>query len=347
MGEKSSLSSLAGRLRRGPNDVTGIDETPSGVCVVRMRKTEASVAVVAAEILPPVRPVGSNASPPPEIGSLLLPQRLRGKHGALAVSGRDAVVKLLRLPATADLRDRDNITSRMGLQNPADYRIGFKALSEGHGKTEAKVLAVALPERDAALLSALLPSGRPVPCCLEVSGLAAMTSFMRGPGSRQTKESWGALYVGPDFSWFALFNQEVLSLIRRFDFGTDAVLDKVQTTLGVDVDTARGIVHDGAFDISHLTTETVAPLVNQIVLSRDFVERRENCHVTSLHVSGALIMTEDILKEIRSATDVQVEVLNPFDGLAVQPGALTDEAAENAPRFAAAVGACLGVLEPV
>ena len=143
----------------------------------------------------------------------------------------------------------------------------------------------------------------------------------------------------------ALFNKGVLSLIRRFDFGTDSVLGAVQQSLGVDRETAEGIITDGSFDLSQSVSDVMDTLVKQLIISRDFVERRENCRIAKIFATGSLVSSNDCLSELRAALGSEIETWNPFDSLTVPEGALSEEAKAEPWRFSAAVGACLGTFE--
>jgi Tfp pilus assembly PilM family ATPase len=195
------------------------------------------------------------------------------------------------------------------------------------------------------MISALLPSGLPAPYSLELSGLASITTFMHGPGKQHTGEAVGVIDFGANTTVFVLLNKNVVALIRRFDMGTNAILEKVQKSLGIDRETAQGIIADGAFDISQAVGEVMEPLVKQLVVSRDFVERRENCHVGKIYVSGGLIVSRDSLDEMTSAMGVEIAFWNPFDGLEVAPDAIPDNLSGQEWRFSAAIGAGLATFE--
>jgi Tfp pilus assembly PilM family ATPase len=119
----------------------------------------------------------------------------------------------------------------------------------------------------------------------------------------------------------------------------------VRSGLGVDAPTAAGILADGSFDISHTIAEVMDPLVKQIVISRDFVERRENCHMSRLYLSGGLTVSRCVRDELRGALELDVETWNPFEGLRVQSGAVPESCVGREWMFASAVGACLGTFE--
>jgi Tfp pilus assembly PilM family ATPase len=207
------------------------------------------------------------------------------------------------------------------------------------------VLCVAIPEAHVRFGPLMLPVGRPAPFSVEVSGIASMTAFLSSTVAQQKEGSLAAIEFGTRTSTFAIFNKGVLSLVRRFSFGAQAVLDKVRERLGVDAETAQGIVADGSFDISQPLNEVMDSFVKQLLVSRDFVERRENCHVAKLYVGGGLAGSAGVIEDMRSSLEIDVERWDPFEGLQVAKDAMTEQMAAQRWRFGAAVGACLGTFE--
>ena len=134
----------------------------------------------------------------------------------------------------------------------------------------------------------LFPSGLPVPYSVEVSGLSAMTAFLHGPASSDPEDTLAMVEFGGRVSFFAIFRKTVPIMIRKFEFGSDTILEKVQKSLGIDRNTAEGIVSDGSFDISQQISEVMDGFIKQVIVSRDFVERRENCQVSRVFASGGI-----------------------------------------------------------
>jgi len=329
------------RLKRGPRDIVGIDLGSTGTKAVRIRKTDSQNTVLGVALLPAVGRPWQEGEPPPE--AIALPAKLRARYAALSLSGEEVVIKLLSLSVHSDTAIADKVVQSM--DSPDDYRVAYKVVSEGHGRTDTRVLAVSLPETQAQSACMLLPSGLPAPYSLEVSGLATLTAFSHTVGLQHAEDAVGVIDFGANASTFALFNKGSPALVRRFEIGTNAILEKVQETLGVDEQTARGIIADGAFDISQSVGEVLEILMKQLVVSRDFVERKENCRFSIMYVSGGLAASRDSLDEMRSSMGVNVESWNPFEGLNLAQGAFPEQLAGQEWRFSAAVGACLGTFE--
>ena len=329
-----TLQELIDGFRRGPRDVVGIDVGSSAVKAVRLRSHGDEVSVVATAILPP-----SNGS------TLELPAKLKARYAALTFTAQNAIIKLLSFPGQFDEGAEAKVVDNMGLHDPELYRISYKIVSEGQARGESRVLTVAWPEQEAAAAADLLPVGLPAPFSYEISGLATMPSFLGIAHEKTLNGALGILDFGDTTTTYALFNRGLITLVRRFNFGTNHLLERVQSTLGVDRETAQGIITDGSFDISQSISDIMESLIKQMIVSRDFVERRENCHVSQLFVTGGLARSQDAIEDVRSAMDVEVEFWNPFEGMSISKDAVPPELEGKEWRLAAATGACLGVFE--
>jgi len=332
-----SLHDMLDRLQPKLNDVVGIEITASSTVLARLHRTERGATLVGADILPAV--LQSVEDAPPHPVALDIPSRLRGKYGAIAVNTAQATVRLVSLPGAVDAGSEAKLIEGLGLEKPSDYRIGHKVLVEGHGRSESRVLVVALPEKLAASLPQLLPSGSPVPHSVELSELAIMTAFTSTPAAA----GGGSIFIafGETVTLFAIFNRNALVLVRRFDVGTAAVLSKVKDSFGVDDDTAFGILCDSAFDISSIMKESIGPIAKQIVMGRDFVERRENCRMENVCVSGGLAASPGAMAELTAALGAQPATWSPFDALTDGGASVPESLRGHEWRFAAAIGAAL------
>jgi len=341
----NNIKDVIEKMKHGPSDVVGLDIGNTCTKVVRLRKSNDVISVVSADILPKVEIPAETPDSPAQVPPLQLPPKLKGRYGSLAVTGSNAVIKLLSFPGAFDAATEAKVVGSIGLDNPDNYRISYKVITEGHGKSESRILAVALLESETKNYPMLLPSGLPAPFSLEISGLATMTAFLHSAGKECAENAVGLIDFGATTTSFALFNKGILALVRRFNFGLNALLDNVQQSLGVDRETAQGIVSDGSFDISQSVSAVVEPLIKQLIVSRDFVERRENCHISKMYVSGGLTASRDSLDEIRSAMSLDVVNWNPLDGLTLTQGTIPDTLTGKESCLSAAIGAALATLE--
>jgi len=325
------------RLKRGPSDLVAVDIASTAVKVVRVKRVQAGAAtLVAAAVLPPI---SMKEEGQPGEKKLTLAKNLMGKHLSLTVPGRNAIVKLLTFMGKMEDTSESQIMQLMGIEKAENYRISYKIITAGSARTESRVLTVALPEVEAQTALKLFPSGLPAPYSLEISGLSTISSYLHGPGVKHEAEAVGVVDFGAESTFFVLLNKNAVSLVRKFDIGANTILTKVQKSLGVDHETALGIISDGSFNLSQIISEVMDPFVKQLIISRDFVERRENCHVVHVYVTGGITESRDWIGELHKGLSLPVDTWNPLDGLVILPGAVPENLKGHESQFAAAMGA--------
>lgn len=339
------FSSISQRFKSRVRDITGLDLGSSSTKAVRLRRDNEGYTVLGAQLLPPLAGIPGVSAEAETIDSLALDARTRARVAALATTGPNAIVKLISFPGPPDENLTDRLTQDLGLENPDAFRMSYRVLVEGRGRTESRILAVALPEADAGPVVTLFATGIPAPYALEISGLAALTAFQQACADVVKTEAVGVLEFGDLMTTLCLLNRESPVLMRRFDFGNRALIARICKQFGVTETIAQSIIKDTSFDISEMVVELLSPLLAQVIVSCDFIERRESCRVAAMYATGGLMASADARKLMESRFNVDIRQWNPFEGLKEASGALAAIEAESAWRFAGAVGAALGTLE--
>jgi Tfp pilus assembly PilM family ATPase len=329
------------RPRKSPPEIVGLDLGTTGVKAVRMRRGKDGVTVLKAEILPPLVP----AEVDPKSGRPPLPRSLLTHYAALALSGAHATVRILGIPGRLESGPDRDVQVREHAGVGEGQRMGYAIMMTPKLRNETRLLVVTLPEEEAQSLLNLFASGSPAPFSLELAGLAAITAFLRGPGHAHEQGTVGLVESGERQTTMALLHHNLPVLVRKFDLGMYSVRERVQQRLGVDAETARGVLADGSFDISQTLHEVVDPFLRQLSLSKEFIERREECQVEKFYVSGGMSLSRFWVSELKQAAGVAVERWNPFDGLKLAPEAMPPALEDQQTRFTAAVGCCLGAWE--
>lgn len=336
------VGGLLKRFRPNPSDIVGVDVGTSAIKIVRMRKNAGGrPTVLGAAVLPYEATEGESGA----ASKVAVPQKLRARYASLAVTGRGAIIKLLSLPGRFEAGAEEKILENLGIRNAEQFRISYRVLREGHGRSESRVLAVALPEDEAQRAMAPFATGLPAPVSLEISGLATLTAFSAGPLVKLEEQATGLVEFGATSTFVSFFHRNSLLLVRQFEVGANEVVARVQKSLGTDAETARGIIGGGAFDVSQPVMEVCGPLIKQLAVSRDFVERREDCRVGCVFVSGGMTASPTVIGELRGSLEVDVEQWNPLADFPAAPGAIPPELEGHEWRLSGAVGACLATLE--
>jgi len=331
-----SFTDLKKRMKKGPTEVIGIDFGKSDTKVVRLRKNGDVIVMDGAELLPALSAGGG----------FTLPPKLKARCAALAVSSSTATAKLLTFPGAVDAAFESSLAKNLGQDVGDDDRMAYRIITEGSARVESRVLAAAIPESDAAPVMALFQVGLPAPRSLELASLAALTAFEAGPVLHGASPAAAMIDFGTESSTLSIFHKQTLVLLRRFDFGTRKLLDRVTSTLHIDADTALNILADNAFDISELISEIMSPLSNQLIVSRDFVERRENCNLRQLHCIGGLVSSPAAMQQLERSLNIEIKSFDPFTIPGLQTDAVEDQRDGSQHwRFTAAIGAALGALQ--
>jgi Tfp pilus assembly PilM family ATPase len=325
--------------KKSPQDLVAVDMASSGLKVVHLKKQGDTITVLGADIFPAL-----NNAPEGEARKLDLPKPLMSHYAALAFTGEHAIVRVVSLPGHVEAGPQAEQQVRETLGLDAQYRVAFTTTASSRGKQETKLLTVAVPEADAQAVLAHVSEGAPAPYSLELAGLSALNACLRGPASQHAAEAVCIIECGARVSYMAIFNKGSLILARKIDVGGESIAAHVQKQLGLDAETAQSILSEGAIDISQAVREVIEPFLRQLTISRDFVEREENCRIRKTYISGGMSLSTYWTNEIRRATGMEVVSWNPFEMLTVAPGALPERLEGQQPRFAAAIGAALGVL---
>jgi hypothetical protein len=334
------LTDITTVFRRNYSDVLGLDIGTSGTKAVRVKLIRGVPTVTAVDILPAIdRPESEEVT----IVPYPIPKSLRARYVAMAVSTGGGIVKLLTFPVHSGKSNNEHVLELMGLSDDVGYRLGYETIFEN--RNEVRALASALPDTVARRLCQSFPIGIPAPCSLEISGLASLTAFSRVCGKDNAEECSVLVDFGAEGTLVAFLNKNILVLVRKFDFGAWHILKKLQNSLGVEQDVAMGILTDGSFDVTKVVHQAMEPFLQQLTISWDFVERRENTHVGKLYVCGGGAGMRLWSQELETATGLAPAKWDPFEGLVVLPGAIPDGFKGQEPRFSAAVGAALSMMK--
>lgn len=344
---KINIQALLERWRKSvlPQEIVAVDFSSAEIKCGRLRRANSGVHLLAADILPPVAGLaGADKLREAREQAINWPKDLLCRHAVLCVPGQHALIKLLNIPGRPDTSSEAKIKEDMGI-GAGDYRIGYKVLGYSHGRVETKLLTVAVLENSIQRYLACFASGWPVPVAVELAGLAAINAFLNGYLESSPDESLGVVQCEDEVSFFAFIHKKELVLIRKYDFGYNHLLSAIQARLNVNRETALNVAADHSFDISQMVREVCDPFVRQLVISKHFVERRENCRVTRIFIPGEALALHRLGPEIRVAAELEVEPWDPLKAIICQLETAAPRLAQQPSRLAVLAGAGLGFLE--
>ena len=335
----SILSVRPGGQRRSPVEAVGLDIGASGVKAIRLRKTRDDFEIVDAHLFEPLDWSSLSEEDEQEKSTPYeLPKSMACPYMGLCYSGHNAVVRLLSLPGIASMQISETVAGHMAMERA--HRISHVLLAEGRGKNETRVMAVAMLEHEASWLLEKFQTGLPAPASLEMSSLSALNWFQACQ-----QKAWPAVSCfiesGQEVTLVTFFRGDQVVLVRKFDFGSSNLVKRICASMKVDEEVARGILSDGAFDISHIAHDAMLPFLRQLSISRDFIERKESASMESLTLSGGLSGSSCWGNELASGLGVTPVVWNPLERI---EGDVPEIVSGCPGRYAAALGAAFGVL---
>ena len=343
------MSSGFAKFKFGRNavrtDVVGLDVGGATTRVVRLKRVGDTINLVAADLLPRVE-LPSSESGDARPAPLLLPKPLRALYAAIVVTSPQAGIRLLSMPVGPDSRAGLSFaffTEMMGLPEGVEHRIGYEVLAtEGR---EQSVLAVSLPLKQARWAMALLPQGIPAPCSVQVCSAAVLNCFSRELAVHHGDVPAIFVHVGSEVTDVAAFYKGRLALYRQCLMGSQALVTSVQDRFGIDAELVPGVLEDDLIDASQPIAAALEPFLRQLMLVREFVERKRACRIEKILLCGTLLGAKYWQAHIAKTMNLTPETWNPLATLPCLPDALSERVKGMESRFTAAVGAALAVLE--
>ena len=274
-----------------------------------------------------------------------VPDRFKAPQCVLTVSDPSVAIRLLSIPANAFNQGAvaRRISDQLGLGS--DYRYSYKVLKEAEGKEDAEVLVAAIS--DAVALNALqsFPSGQPAPVYLECSHLSALKTFTASASAECADSAVAFVEGGSESIFLSVFAKNRLMLARTFPVGAEKLFADIERRFGLGTTQARAVMSVSNFDVSESISSVLGRFIDQLNLSRDYIERRDGVRLSNVYMSGGLSLSPYVLAAVSKACGVPVKEFKPFevDGVALG-GSISAEVKGYESRFTAAIGAALNTM---
>jgi Tfp pilus assembly PilM family ATPase len=338
-----------GTVRRSPRrDVLGLDFDSACTRAVRIRKNGEKTRLVAAAELPAMNLDAQSSID--SVTKMSIPGYLHARYVAMALSLPDTITKLLAVPRPADKLLDFAFAPTLGLSSADEFRISIEIQEASDNETS--VLAVAMRDSAVRRALALFPVATPAPCSVELSGLAAMNAaalkfFDKAGDANGKNEKTAAMAVHVDASttFFAIFAQNSLALLRQVSIGADEINRRLAAEIGIEEDAVNSFLAEDIIDVSDPMRTAFEPLIRQLLLGRDYVARHRNCSVANIFLSGSFFNASLWRARLFSLLGMDANDFNPFSGITADTNAIPASIAAAPYGFAAAVGAALATLE--
>lgn len=319
-------------------DVVGVDFGSTSTKLVRIRKTVSGFSLVDANVMPAFDIHGDKV--PNKLG---LSKKLSAPYAAACLTGPSNHVRFMFVPNK--LTDTKSIQTRvaksLGLEK--DFRVGFSLVERGKDGVDHKVLAAAMPKGQLQTTRKLFSANKPSLVSLEIAGLAALNSFSHTDAVQKAGGAVCYLEAGAEATMISFFLDGELRLVRKFDYGALYIQQRIQDVLSVNEEEAIDILFEDATPLLEQSLDPIGSLLQEISISKKFVERNENTAIHRVFIAGGLSYSPYWNVIIEQIMGVGLEIWNPFtaNGISNYPKGVNGVES----MFAPAIGAALAVLK--
>lgn len=328
------------QVHRRFTDLVGIDFSTTATKVVRLKNNKGGLTLAGIDLMPAVD-FGAEA---PRIE---LPRNISAYYGCLSYTSTAAVVRMIntQMPGNDEVIPETKLRELLNVTD--DFRVSARVIKRGKGRQDTSLLAAAIPADDVRFLLNMFPAGPPAPASLEVSGLSFISAFLHARGAECNDTTVCLLETGETVSHFAFLNKGEVTLVGKMPFGARTLRDKLIEDLGVDDELAASILNDRSINISSSLSNILNPFIKQLSISKDFIERHQNCRVSKIYVSGGLSLLPSWSDELGTLLQSEVSHWSPLENIQCDPDIISDEMVQQATRFSAAIGAAIGGFDSV
>lgn len=322
--------------RKTPTDVVGLEigrTSTKGIPAVRLRRKEGRIELLAAGFLslPGTFPETERdaETPPPH---WILPKAFQAPNAAIAVASRLSFLRHTGDPIQAQ---------------PETKQHEFRHVSKPVASDMPPLLA-ALPEFQAAWAARVFPEGyRPTACSIQLSGAAALSSFLAVSGAAGTKDGSIVFLTFPTQTALAAFHGPELVFYREYPVGYAELRGTIMKSMNLNAEMADSVMQDVLVDPVPVIQPLLTPLFRQAEIASDYLARRCECETKHFCLYGLPVGARYWSELFDSMMGHRLETVSPVKDIA-WPAKAPDRPASfdaDLPLYIPAIGAARAVLE--
>ncbi len=344
-------------------DLLGLDIGSSSIKMVELKKRKNAYELVnwgVAPLSPDVIVDGAlmNSSAIVDaIQELVLQTKTKNKNVASSVSGTSVIIKKIALPVMTRQELQENIKWEAEQHIPFDINdvnVDFHILGEdGEEAGKMGVILVASKKDLVNDYTGVIAEAGLTPLCVDIDAFAVGNAFELNYPDRLA-EVVAVVNIGAGVSNINVIKNGVSSFVRDINTGGNAVTEMIQKNLGIQYEEAERMKRGGDEGSDEIIPQEVNDIVRQIsqnlageiARSLDFYSATNpDDRITKLYLAGGMALTAGLDTIIERTVGYPVELMNPFNNIAlgknVDPAAL----AKVAPALAVAVGLAMRRLD--
>jgi len=345
----------------GKQTIVGLDVGSSSIKAVELKRNRGQIEVahLGVEPLPSDIVVDSmivdSGTVSNAISKLFTENQIKSRAVATSVSGHSVIVKKIPLPMMSDQELAETIQKEAAQQVPfdiADVSLDYQILSEDPSSPQMDVLLVAVKKDKILNYTNVLSMAGKSPAVVDIDAFA-LQNFYEYNYSPAPTATVALLNLGASVMNINIVKGNVPLFTRDVSVGGHQYTDSLQKELDLNFEDAEAlkmgkkvgtVSEDAAQPILQQVTEII---VLEIQKTFDFFRATAaGEHIEQIFLAGGSSRVPGLIESLRQEFSLPVEILNPFQKIALPAGgngaALIEQ---NAGQLAVAVGLALRSFE--
>jgi len=208
---------------------------------------------------------------------------------------------------------------------------------------EYAVLAASMPRPLVMGIRGMVEGAGLTPVSLVTPGIAAANLTRAFPSLLEATGVTAFLDINAAGSILLIYRGTDLVLARHFRFGSEQIIQALQTGTNLDRETAAKLFLSGSFDFSANVVRTVDPWLHQVAISLDFLERRYGSPVKKLFLFGEGARSKVLERMLDERVQCSVMQWLPLEEESVTPP--PPKSADPLDAFTAAAGEACRIMK--
>jgi type IV pilus assembly protein PilM len=341
-------------------NVVGLDIGSSSIKAIELKKAKGQIEVtnigfepLASDIVVDSMIVDSG-SVSSAISKIFTEQAMKSKMVATSVSGHSVIVKKISIPTMSEQELAEHIGTEAAQHIPfdiADVNIDFQILSDDLSGPQMDVLLVAVKKDKILNYTNVLSLAGKSPAIVDIDAFALQNcyeyNYDPAPGATVALLNLGASVMNINIvkGTTPLFTRDV-------SVGGNQYTDSLQKELDLSFDDAEALKLGR--QVGTVSADAKAPILQQVTeiivleIQKTFDFFRATApgeHIERIYLAGGSSKVPGLIESLRQEFSIPVELLNPFQRVALPLGQTVSLVDQNAGQLAVAVGLALRSFE--
>ncbi len=341
-------------------NVVGLDIGSSSIKAIELKKSKGQIEVahigfepLASDIVVDSMIVDSG-SVSSAISKIFTENTMKSRLVATSVSGHSVIVKKIAIPTMSEQELAEHIGTEAAQHIPfdiTDVNIDFQILSEDLSGPQMDVLLVAVKKDKILNYTNVLSLAGKAPAIVDIDAFALQNcyeyNYDPGPGATVALLNLGASVMNIN-----IVKGSTPLFTRDVSVGGNQYTDSLQKELDLSFDDAESLKLGR--QVGTVSADAKAPILQQVTeiivleIQKTFDFFRATApgeHIERIYLAGGSSKVPGLIEALRQEFSIPVELLNPFQRVALPLGQTAALVDQNAGQLAVAVGLALRSFE--